>query len=188
MELSSRGGEFFIDFLANKFVYFYICNMKTENLIKAYKGIPPGKVIAQQIKKRQISQRGLAKNIEEHNQTLNAVIKGRRSMTVEMAVKLDNYFGFDSGFLYMLQSSYDVEQHLNKIASKSVSGVPNVRRILFWDIDFDKINWGLRRKFVISRVLERGSEEEVHEIARFYNLRVEELEQFRNHNTYKMKI
>ena len=161
--------------------------MKTENLIKAYKGIPPGKVIAQQIKKRQITQRGLAEYIDEHNQTLNAIIKGRRNMTVEMAVKLDNYFGFESGFLYMLQSSYDVEQHLKRIASKSVSGIPNIRRVLFWDIDFDKINWGLRKKFVISRVLERGSDEEVREIARFYNLSVDELEQYRNRNTYKIR-
>ena len=55
-------------------------------------------------------------------------------------------------------------------------------------IDFDKINWGLRKKFVISRVLERGSDEEVREIARFYNLSVDELEQYRNRNTYKIRI
>ena len=56
------------------------------------------------------------------------------------------------------------------------------------DVDFDKINWGLRKKFVISRILERGSEEEKAEIARFYNLSIDELELYRNNNTYKVKI
>ena len=162
--------------------------MMNERLIKAYRGIPPGKIISQGLKKKHVSQRGLAKSINEHNQTLNAVIKGRRSMTLDMAVKLDDFFGYEMGFLYMLQSYYELEQYRIKTASSQAIGVPNVRKILFWDVDFDKINWGLRKKFVISRILERGSEEEKAEIARFYNLSIDELELYRNNNTYKVKI
>ena len=50
--------------------------------------------------------------------------------------------------------------------------------------DFDKINWGLRKSFVISRVLERGTEEEKLEIANFYGLELKDLETYRSKNRY----
>ncbi len=171
---------------ANKFVYFYICGMKNTNLTDALKGIHPGKIIARDIKKMKISQRNLAERIGEHSQTLNAVIKGRRNMTVEMAVKLDLVFGYEEGFLYMLQGYYEVEQYRQKAAAESVSGIPDVRRILFWDTDFDKINWGYRKSFVISRIMERGNEAEKVEIARFYGMEVKDLEKYRSRNRYKL--
>ena len=155
-----------------------------EDLLKAYMGIAPGKIIAQGLKKRKISQRSLAEHINEHSQTLNAIIKGRRNMTLEMAVKLDAFFGFDMGFLYMLQSKYEIEQYRIRLASESISGVPDIRRILFWDVDFDKINWGVRKKFVISRVLERGTDEEKAEIARFYDIKLSDLKKYKSKNTY----
>ena len=175
-------------YIANKFVYFYICRTMRENLLNAYKGIAPGKIIAHGLKKKKISQRGLAEHINEHSQTLNAIIKGRRNMTLEMAIKLDTFFGFDMGFLYMLQCNYEIEQYRIKLATQSVSGIPEIRRILFWDVDFDKINWGLRKEFAISRVLERGTEEEKKEIARFYGLELNELERYRSKNIYHINI
>ena len=130
----------------------------------------------------------MAEHINEHSQTLNAIIKGRRNMTLEMAIKLDTFFGFDMGFLYMLQCNYEIEQYRIKLATQSVSGIPEIRRILFWDVDFDKINWGLRKEFAISRVLERGTEEEKKEIARFYGLELNELEKYRSKNIYHINI
>ena len=160
----------------------------TQNLIKAYEGRPPRKIISRKLKQRHISQRSLAECIGEHSQTLNAIIKGRRNMTIEMSVKLDSFFGFEIGFLYTLQSYYDVEQYRNKLAAEAITGTPNVRRILFWDVDFDKINWGWRKRFVISRVLERGTDEEKFEIARFYDLSVEDLESYRSLNQYRCRV
>ncbi len=101
-------------------MFVYICGMKNTNLTNALKGIHPGKIIARDIKKMKISQRNLAERIGEHSQPLNAVIKGRRSMTVEMAVKLDIIFGYEEGFLYMLQGYYEVEQYRLKAALESV--------------------------------------------------------------------
>ena len=109
-------------------------------------------------------------------------------MTLEMAIKLDTFFGFDMGFLYMLQCNYEIEQYRIKLATQSVSGIPEIRRILFWDVDFDKINWGLRKEFAISRVLERGTEEEKKEIARFYGIELNELEKYRSKNIYHINI
>lgn len=67
-------------------------------LINALKGIHPGKLIERDLKKRDISQRLLAERIGEHYQTVNAVIKGRRNLTVEMSVKLDDFLGYEDEY------------------------------------------------------------------------------------------
>jgi hypothetical protein len=41
---------------------------------------------------------------------------------------------------------------------------------LFWDVDYDAINWDKHRGFVISRVLSRGSLEDWKEIISFYGM------------------
>lgn len=153
-------------------------------LINALKGIHPGKIIGMELKKRNISQRDLAERIDVHYQTLNAVIKGKRSLTVEMSVKLDDFLGYEDGFLNMLQGYYDVQQYHAKKVSETVSGIPDVRRILFWDTDFDCINWGKNKNFVISRILERGNEDEKREIAKYYGLQISDLEKYRSKNRY----
>ncbi len=152
--------------------------MNTE-LTSAYKGIRPGKIIEWNLKKNHLSQRELAERIGEHYQTLNAVIKGRRSLTVETSLKLDSFLGFDEGFLYMLQGYYEVEQYKKNRLSSLITGIPNIRRILFWDTDFDKIDWGKNRNFVIARVIERGNREEQEEIARFYGIRLSDFKKFK---------
>lgn len=151
----------------------------TTEFTSAYKGIRPGKIIEWHLKKKHLSQRELAEKIGEHYQTINAVIKGRRNLTVETSLKLDSFLGFDDGFLYMLQGYYEVDQYKKKQLSSSVDGVPKIRRILFWDTDFDSIDRGKSRNFVISRVLERGSREEQEEIARFYRIQLADLDRFR---------
>jgi hypothetical protein len=45
-----------------------------------------------------------------------------------------------------------------------------IRKILFWDADFSKIDWQRYYKHVIQRVFERGDEAERQEIRRFYGL------------------
>ncbi len=158
------------------------------DIISAFKGIHPGKIIEREIRKQNITQRGLAEKIGEHSQTLNAVIKGHRALTVEMAVKIEDTFGYEEGMLLTLQAYYDIAQYRIKKAQESVKGVPNISRILFWDADFDKIDWGRYRKSIIARVLERGSKEDIAEIARFYGLEVDDLEQFRSKNQYRIRI
>ncbi len=154
-------------------------------LIDALKGIHPGKIIGMELKKRSISQRELAERIGMHYQTLNAVIKGKRNLTVEMSVKIDSFLGYEDGFLNMLQGYYDVQQYHIRHASETISGIPDIRRILFWDMNFDCIDWGKNKKFIISRILERGNEEEKKEIAKYYGLQVSDLERFRSKNRYK---
>lgn len=156
--------------------------------IDTYKGIHPGRIIDKELKKRNISQREFARQIDEHSQTLNAVINGRRTLTTELSVKIDKAFGFEEGFLFVLQAYRNIIEYKQKEASNSISGVPNIRKILFWDTDFDKIDWGHYRYAVIQRVWERGTEEEKSEIARFYGIDVTELEKYKPTNSYRIHL
>lgn len=155
--------------------------------INTYKGIYPGKLIDRSLKKRGISQRAFAQIIGEHSQTINAIITGRRALTVKLALLIEQELGFDEGFLLALQAYYDIAQYKHKEASASITGKPNIRRILFWDTDFDKIDWGRYRNAVIQRVVERGTETEKAEIIRFYGLEPSNLGKFRSTNSYRIR-
>lgn len=48
--------------------------------------------------------------------------------------------------------------------------IPNLRKSLFWDVAYDTVQWKKNYRFVIERVLERGTFEEWQEIKRYYGL------------------
>ena len=154
--------------------------------IDILKGIHPGKIISRDLKKKNLSQRSFAASIGVHSQTLNAIINGRRQLTIELSLKIEQALGYEDGFLYALQAYYLVIEFKNKELSRSVSGIPNIRKSLFWDVDFDSIDWGKYKKAVIQRVLERGNKAEKKEIARFYNIEVTELEGYKSNNDYRI--
>ena len=85
----------------------------------------------------------------------------------------------EEGFFAILQAYYDIKQYREKELANLYTGSPRIRRILFWDTDFDKINWGKYKDAVIKRVLERGSKEEINEIQNFYNLSTSQLKLYK---------
>lgn len=86
------------------------------------KGIHPSKIIDRDLKKRNLSQRSFAASIGEHSQTLNAVITGQRNLTVEMALKIEQSFGYEEGFLLLLQTYYEIAEYKNGQKSRAISG------------------------------------------------------------------
>ena len=140
------------------------------NLIEIIKGIHPGKFIERELNKKNLTQRALAEDTGIPFQTINAIISGRRNLTTEQALKIDKSLGYEEGFLAILQTHYDIIQYKDKELANIYSEAPSIRKSLFWDADFDKINWGKYKKAVIERVMERGTEEEIEEITRYYNL------------------
>ncbi len=134
--------------------------------------------------KRNLSQRSFAASIGEHSQTLNAVITGRRTLTTEMALKIEQAFGYEEGFLLTLQAFYEIAAYKNRMMCESVRGIPDIRRSLFWDADFDSIDWGRYKRAIIGRVLERGNEAEKKEIARFYSIDPATLDSYKPKNSY----
>lgn len=155
--------------------------------LDTYKGISPGKIIDRRLKKLNLSQRALAREIGVHSQSINAVITGRRPLTTELSIKIERALGYEEGFLLALQAYYHVAEYKRKEASASVVGIPNIRKILFWDTDFDKIDWGRYSKAVIQRVFERGSDSEKEEIIRFYGIRLSEIDAYKSTNSYRIR-
>lgn len=143
-----------------------------DNLIEMIKGIHPGKFIERELKKKKLTQRSLAEKTFIPFQTINAIIAGRRNLTTEQALKIDQVLDFEEGFLAILQTYYDIKLCKDKELANLYTEAPRIRRSLFWDADFDKINWGKYEEAVTKRVFERGSEEEIGEIKRYYNLLV----------------
>lgn len=136
------------------------------------KGIPPGKVIYRELQKKKLSQREFAKSIAIHSQTLNAVIQNRRKLTVDMALKIEKGLDLPEGTLLMLQVYHQIEEYKDNHNFNSPYGnrKPNLRKILFWDTDFSKLDWVKQKDSIISRVMGMGNENEKKEIARFYKI------------------
>ncbi|HAY3552829.1 hypothetical protein KRE47_07890 [Elizabethkingia meningoseptica] len=51
---------------------------------------------------------------------------------------------------------------------KNNIAIPNFDHVLFWDTDMDRLNWRKAYKAVIARIIERGGQDEIDELVRFY--------------------
>lgn len=158
-----------------------------DNRIDIIKGIHPGKFIERDLKNKEITQRYLAEKTNIPYQTINAIIAGRRNLTTGQALTIESLLGYEEGFLSILQSYYDIKRYKDRKLANLYPGSPHIRKILFWDTDFDKINWGKSKKAVIQRVLERGSKEEIDEIKRFYDISSTELKLYEPENRIRLK-
>ncbi|HTG56179.1 MAG TPA: hypothetical protein VL943_07930, partial [Niabella sp.] len=128
-----------------------------------YKGIHPGIVLARELEKRSIRQRPFCLLLEEHPQTFNAIIKGKRGLPISLALKIERQLGWQEGALSILQTYYDIEKEKRKIGGK-MPDLSKLRKTLLWDTDIQRIDWDKQFKAIIRRVFERGSESEKREI------------------------
>lgn len=138
--------------------------MKTK--LDILKGIHPGKIIERELLKTHTSKRQFALSVGEYPQTLGSIIKGKRSMNVDLSLKIEQKLNFDEGFLMTLQVFYDIAA-----AKKDINYKPDLsklNKITFWDTTFDKIDWRLMKKSIIQRIFSYGNEIEQEEITSFY--------------------
>lgn len=141
-----------------------------EKWIEKYRGINPGSILGRELKKKKLKQSAFAHDISLPAQTLNAIIKGKRKMTPEVAFKIDHALGFEESTMAILQALHDTKLIKQKIGNVNHPDISKIRRILFWDTDFDKIDWQQQKNAVIRRVWERGNDEEKMEMQRFYGI------------------
>lgn len=153
--------------------------------IDILRGLHPGKLIARDLQKRHFTQRSLSQSTGIPAQTINAVINGRRNLTTEQALKVEVLLEYEEGFLALLQTYYEIQQCKDKELLHLFNNPPRIRKSLFWDADFDKINWAKYKKAVILRVLERGNKTEMDEICRFYHLSSIELDQYKSKTIHR---
>jgi len=137
-----------------------------ESMINILKGLHPGRFIDRELKKLKISQRQLAISINEHPQTINSIINTKRNLNTKLALKIEEKLGFEEGFLMTLQVHYDIKQA--KFDKNYKPDLSKLSKSTFWDTTFDRIDWKLMKRAVITRVFAYGTEEEQQEIIRFY--------------------
>jgi len=131
------------------------------------KGIHPGLILRRALTRQNIRSSELANDINEHKQTISAILNQKRGINPSISIKLAKHFNIDEDYFMLLQASYDVKE-ATKLLIKKQPNIDNIRKIIFWDTTIDKIDWDKNKKAVIKRILERGNETEINEIISFY--------------------
>ncbi|MEZ4936894.1 MAG: HigA family addiction module antitoxin [Crocinitomicaceae bacterium] len=131
------------------------------------KGIHPGALLKWVLENQNLTGSELASKIGEHKQTLSAIINKKRSINPGLSIKLSKVFGVEEDYFMILQASYDVKMAAEQ-EEKSRPNISNIRKALFWDTDFQKIDWIKNKRAIIKRILERGNKTEIEEIISFY--------------------
>ncbi|MCG2618128.1 hypothetical protein LZZ85_27745 [Terrimonas sp. NA20] len=85
-------------------------------------------------------------------------------------MKLEQALGLEEGYFMILQVYYDIKKEKEK-QSQETPDLTRIRAALFWDTNLRAIDWERQFRSVIRRVLERGNQDEIDEITRFYGLK-----------------
>jgi antitoxin HigA-1 len=138
----------------------------SDDLLK-FRGSHPGIALERVLRERGITKRSLALAVGTHPQTLNAVVKARRPLSVALALQIESYLALKEGSLAELQLWYDI-----RMAKEAHGNVPPklkiLRRSLFWDADYDTLDMDAKSSAVIRRVNERGTPEERKAVREYY--------------------
>jgi hypothetical protein len=69
-------------------------------------------------------------------------------------------------------SSIDEISKQKDAAGKNINEEkPNLPKWLFWDVRYDEMDWRRCYQYVIQRILDRGDDQELAELVRFYGRR-----------------
>lgn len=136
--------------------------------ISIIKGIHPGLILERELKKRKLPKGTFAHSINEFPQTIATITKGKRRMNPALSLKIEQALGFEEGYFMVLQAYSDIAQEKKKLSENYYPDISKLRSVIFWDTDMRHIDWEKNKLAVINRVFERGNEQEIQEIIRFY--------------------
>lgn len=139
-----------------------------ESDITILKGLHPGIVLQNELKKKNLARGRFAISISEFPQTISAIINGRRGMNTPLSLKIEQALGMEEGYFMTLQVFYDIKQEKRRLVKNDHPDLSRIRPVLFWDTSIEKIEWQLQKEAIIKRVFGYGNEEEKEEISRFY--------------------
>ena len=135
-----------------------------------YHHIPCGAVLDRIRTKEHLTQRELASRSEIPYQRINDFIANRRRISPENSLKLEKALGVDyQCFFYQLQTNYEIFVATNHLSEQATPNKSKYREALFWDTDFNKLDWQHNSEWIIQRVFEYGNEIEIKETIRFYD-------------------
>jgi antitoxin HigA-1 len=91
---------------------------------KLLNDITPGEALQEEfLKPMAITQYRLAKDIGVPPRRINEIVKGRRAITADTALRLGRYFRMSPEFWLNLQSHYDLERQQERLAGRLVDEV-----------------------------------------------------------------
>ncbi|MBN2396504.1 MAG: HigA family addiction module antidote protein [Candidatus Atribacteria bacterium] len=135
-------------------------------------GIHPGYILNRELKSRGIKSSELASSINEHKQTISAILNKKRKITPSLSIKLSKKFNVAQDYFMLLQASYDVNTFATKSSARKKPNLAEFRQVLFWDTNINQIDWEKQQRAIIKRVLERGNSQEITELINFYGRQV----------------
>ena len=136
--------------------------------IAIIKGIHPGIILERELKKRKLPKRRFALSINEYPQLLGDITKGKRKINPSLSIRIGKALGLDESFFSVLQAYYDIKLEKEKQSNLVHPDLKKFRPVVFWDTDIKTIDWEKNKPSAIRRIFERGNEQEINEIIRFY--------------------
>jgi len=96
---------------------------------KRLRPVHPGDILAHDfMEPLQLSSYKLAKELGVSVPTVNEIVRRRRAVTAEMALRLSRYFGTTAQLWQNLQSQYDLEIASQKIGKKVERAIQPLKR------------------------------------------------------------
>ncbi len=81
--------------------------------------IHPGEILLEEfLKPMGISQYSLANDINVDARRINTIVKGKRAISPDTALRLSRYFGTSERFWLNLQTTFDLEVHKDLLADR----------------------------------------------------------------------
>lgn len=88
--------------------------------------IHPGEVLLEEfLKPMEVSQYRLAKDLNIPQTRVSQIVKGKRRITADTALRLSKYFGTSARFWLGLQTDYDLEASEEKLVNE-LQNIPQV--------------------------------------------------------------
>ena len=93
--------------------------LKLRTIMAKLPNIHPGEVLLEEfLKPMEVTAYRLSKDLGIPQTRISQIIKGRRRITADTALRLSKYFGTSVKFWLGLQNDYDVEEEQDKIKNE----------------------------------------------------------------------
>ena len=98
--------------------------------MKKLKNVHPGTILEEEfLKPLNITGYQLSKSTGMPQTRISSIIKGRRSVTADTALRLSQFFGMSPQFWMGLQADYDLEEEQNKL-KRDLKRIPNYKEVI----------------------------------------------------------
>jgi antitoxin HigA-1 len=91
--------------------------------------IHPGEILGEQLRALGLTVRGFAVEIDVPPNRISQILRGRRAVTADTALRLGHYFGTDPRFWLNLQQSFELRS-AEKAFGRKIARLPKLKTAL----------------------------------------------------------